>query len=166
MFPRLSRVRATVPVGVVAVVFIFVGRFALDLVQSISTFATMIVTCTTPWMVVMMPGGGRYWFAHGWNWRGMTAWWAAAAVGVLFANIPGQFVGPLGGLAGGVDVGLPLSLAVAAVLFPDTAVALPRAPRGLRPGRRPAGPSAEVPVPPVTGPGVDGQAPDRTARVG
>ncbi|MFD9429401.1 purine-cytosine permease family protein [Streptomyces sp. NPDC060002] len=193
VFPRLSRVRATVLVGLLSIVFIFVGRFGLDLVQSISTFATMIITCTTPWMVVMMLGfwtrrgwydpealqvfnrrqrGGRYWFAHGWNWRGMTAWWVSALLGVLFTNIPGQFVGPLGDLANGIDIGLPLSLAVATVLylallrlFPE-----PRAvygPEGARLAR-----TVEAPVPPITGPGTDagelaavpsGSAVDRTA---
>ncbi|MFI6374153.1 purine-cytosine permease family protein [Streptomyces sp. NPDC050546] len=172
VFPRLSRVRATLLVGALSIAFIFAGRFGLDLVRSISTFATVIITCTTPWMVVMMLGywtrrgwydpealqvfnrrqrGGRYWFAHGWNWRGMTAWWVSAVLGVLFTNIPGQFVGPLGDLAGGVDISLPLSLAVAAVLF----LALlwlfpePRAvygPEGARLAR-----TVEVPVPPITG---------------
>ncbi|MFI6096166.1 purine-cytosine permease family protein [Lentzea sp. NPDC051213] len=138
VFPRLSRVQATALVGALSIVFIFVGRFGFDLVRSISTFATMIVTCTTPWMIVMMIGlftrrgwydpealqvfnrrqrGGRYWFTHGWNWRGMTAWWVAALAGVLFTNIPGQFVGPFGELAGGVDIGLPLSIGIAAALF-------------------------------------------------
>jgi hypothetical protein len=31
-------------------------------------------------------------------------------------KVPGQFVGPLGDLANGVDIGLPLSLAIAALL--------------------------------------------------
>jgi purine-cytosine permease-like protein len=182
VFPRLSRVRATVLVGVLSIGFIFVGRFGLDLVRSISTFATMIITCTTPWMVVMILGfwtrrgwydpealqvfnrrqrGGRYWFAHGWNWRGMTAWWVSALLGVLFTNIPGQFVGPLGDLAGGVDISLPLSLVVSAVLF-LTLLRLfpePRAvygPDGARLVR-----TADVPVPPITGPG----APADTAPV-
>ncbi|MEV7140425.1 purine-cytosine permease family protein [Streptomyces tauricus] len=174
VFPRLSRVQATVLVGVLSIAFIFVGRFGFDLVQSISTFATMIITCTTPWMVVMMLGfltrrgwydpdalqvfnrrqrGGRYWFTHGWNWRGMTAWWVSALLGVLFTNIPGQFVGPLGDLAGGVDIGLPISLAVAAVLFlgllwffPEPRAAY--GPEGARLVR-----TVDVPVPPITGPG-------------
>jgi purine-cytosine permease-like protein len=179
VFPKLSRVQATILVGVLSIAFIFIGRFGLDLVQSISTFATMIITCTTPWMVVMMLGfytrrgwydpdalqvfnrrqrGGRYWFTHGWNWRGMTAWWVSALIGVLFTNIPGQFVGPLGDLAGGVDISLPLSLAVAAVLF----LALlrlfpePRAaygPEGARLAR-----TVDVPVPPITGPGATAAA--------
>ncbi len=177
VFPRLSRVRATVLVGVLSIVFIFVGRFGFDLVRSISTFATMIITCTTPWMVVMILGfwtrrgwydpdalqvfnrrqrGGRYWFAHGWNWRGMTAWWVSAVIGVLFTDIPGQFVGPLGDLANGIDIGLPLSLAVSAVLFLTLLRVFPEpravyGPEGARLAR-----TVDVPVPPVTGPGAEG----------
>ncbi|AKJ09035.1 nitrate reductase [Streptomyces incarnatus] len=174
VFPRLSRVRATLLVGVVSIAFIFVGRFGLDLVRSISTFATMIITCTTPWMVVMMLGfftrrgwydpdalqvfnrrqrGGRYWFAHGWNWRGMTAWWVAAVLGVLFTNIPGQFVGPLGNLANGVDISLPLSLAVAAVLFLTLLRLFPEPRAAYGPEGARLVPTAEVPVPAITGPG-------------
>ncbi|MBP2329692.1 purine-cytosine permease-like protein [Kibdelosporangium banguiense] len=174
VFPRLSRVQATVLIGLLSIVFIFIGRFGLDLVRSISTFATMIVTCTTPWMIVMMLGlftrrgwydpealqvfnrrqrGGRYWFTHGWNWRGMTAWWVAAVAGVLFTNIPGQFVGPLGDLAGGVDIGLPLSIAIAAVLFLTLLFLFPEP----RAAYGPDGPrlvrAVDVPVPPITGPG-------------
>lgn len=137
-------------------------------------FATMIITCTTPWMGVMMLGfytgrgwydpdalqvfdcrrrGGRYRFAHGWNGRGMTAWWVSAVVGVLFTDIPGQFVGPLGDRAHGVGIGLPLSPAVTVVLllallriFPDPRAAY--GPRGARPAR-----TVKAPVPPITGPG-------------
>ncbi|GAB2872200.1 purine-cytosine permease family protein [Lentzea nigeriaca] len=171
VFPRLSRVQATVLVGALAIVFIFVGRFGLDLVRSISTFATLIITCTTPWMVVMMLGlftrrgwydpealqvfnrrqrGGRYWFTHGWNWRGMTAWWVAALTGVLFTNMPGQFVGPLGDLAGGVDVSLPLSIAVAAALFLALLFVFPE-PRAVHGQDGPRlVPAKDVEVPPIT----------------
>ncbi|GEC02575.1 hypothetical protein SSP24_02300 [Streptomyces spinoverrucosus] len=38
--------------------------------------------------------GGRYWFAHGWNWRGMTARWVFAVIGVLFTNIPASSWAP------------------------------------------------------------------------
>ncbi|RZU46177.1 purine-cytosine permease-like protein [Streptomyces sp. BK022] len=171
VFPRLSRVRATMLVGAVSVAFIFLGRFALDLVQSISTFATMIITCTTPWMVVMIIGfftrrgwydpdalqvfnrrqrGGRYWFAHGWNWRGMTAWWVSAALGILCTDIPGQFVGPLGGLAGGVDISLPLSLAVAAVLYLALLWLFPEPRAAYGPEGARWVPTRELPVPPIT----------------
>ncbi|SNX65689.1 purine-cytosine permease-like protein [Streptomyces sp. TLI_55] len=180
VFPRLSRVQATLLVGVASIAFIFIGRFGLNLVQSISTFATMIITCTTPWMVVMILGfwtrrgwydpealqvfnrrqcGGRYWFAHGWNWRGMTAWWVSALLGVLFTNIPGQFVGPLGDLANGVDISLPLSLVVSAVLFLTLLRVFPEpravyGPQGARLAR-----TVDVPVPAITGPGAKAAEP-------
>jgi hypothetical protein len=83
----------------------------------------------------------------------MTAWWVSAVIGVLFTNIPGQFVGPLGDLAGGVDIGLPISLAVSAVLFLSLLWFFPEpravyGPEGARLVR-----TVDVPVPPITGPG-------------
>ncbi|QYC39437.1 putative allantoin permease [Nonomuraea coxensis DSM 45129] len=170
VFPRFSRVRATVFIGTLSIVFIFVGRFAANLTQSISTFATLIITCTAPWMVIMMIGyvtrrgwydadalqvfnrrqrGGRYWFTHGWNWRGMSAWLASALLALSFVNLPGQFVGPLGELAGGVDISLPVGLAVAALLYLALLTAFPEprevyGPRGPRLVR-----AADTPVPPI-----------------
>lgn len=170
VFPRFSRVQATVFIGVLSVAFIFVGRFALDLVQSISTFAVLIITCTAPWMVVMMLGfatrrgwydpdalqvfnrrqrGGRYWFDHGWNWRGLVAWLLSAAVGLGFTNIPGQFVGPFGNLAGGVDISLPFSLALAAVLYLGLLFAFPEPRAVFGPRGSWLVPTKDTPVPPI-----------------
>ncbi|MDX3432258.1 cytosine permease [Streptomyces sp. ME01-18a] len=174
VFTRFSRVQATFFIGVLSIAFIFVGRFALNLAQSISTFATLIITCTAPWMIVMALGyvtrrgwydaealqvfnrrqrGGRYWFTHGWNWRGMSTWSVSAVVALLFTNLPGQFVGPLGGLAKGADVSLPVGLVLATVLyltllalFPEPrAVYGPDGPRFVR--------ASDSPVPPITGGG-------------
>jgi purine-cytosine permease-like protein len=139
VFPRmLSRVKATLLIGLASIAFIFIGRFAANLVQSVSTFAVLIITCTTPWMVIMLLGllqrrgwycpddlqvftrgqrGGRYWFHHGWNWRGLGAWIPSALVGLCFVNLPGQFVGVLGNLAAGIDISLPVTLGLAAVIY-------------------------------------------------
>nr|MCW2728449.1 nitrate reductase [Aeromicrobium sp.] len=146
VFPRFNRVQATILIGVVAIAFIFIGRFVFDVVQSISTFAILIVTCTAPWMIVMMIGyvvrrgwydsdslqvfnrrqhGGRYWFSRGANWRALVSWLSAATLGILFVNVPGQFVGPLGDLANGVDLSIPLALGVAALLYPALLFAFP-----------------------------------------
>jgi purine-cytosine permease-like protein len=170
VLPRLlTRVRATLLIGLAAIAFIFIGRFSFNLVQSVSTFAVLIVTCTSPWMVIMILGllvrrgfycpddlqvftrgerGGRYWFHHGWNWRGMGAWIPSALLGLAFVNLPGQFVGPLGELAGGIDLSLPLSLGSAALLylvllqlFPEPAAVY--GPAGARRPRRPADVSLE-----------------------
>ncbi len=109
VFPRLSRVQASLFIGALAFVFILVGRLAFDLIASVNAFIGAIVICTTPWMVIMTIGyvvrrghyrevdlqvfnegrtGGGYWFSGGVNWRGILAWVPAAVLGLLFANYP------------------------------------------------------------------------------
>ena len=137
VFPRLTRPQATLFIGAIAIALIFIGRFAFNLVDAISTFVSLIVVTTTPWMVVMMIGffmrrgwydpdamqvfnrgqrGGRYWFYRGWNLQGMTAWLVSAALALLMVNMPGHFVGWLGHVAGDLD----LSLLAALVLPRDS----------------------------------------------
>ncbi len=138
VFPRLSRVQASLFIGVLAFAFILVGRLAFDLVASVNAFVGAIVICTTPWMVIMTIGyvvrrghyreldvqvfnqgrrGGAYWFASGINWRAMLAWVPAAVVGLLFANYPPLIEGPFRNVAEGVDLSLPVALGLAAVLY-------------------------------------------------
>jgi purine-cytosine permease-like protein len=148
IFPRLSRVRATLLIGTLSVAFIFVGNFVLDMVSSINAFATLIVLCTSPWMVIMMIGfvqrrgfydvadlqvfnegrrGGRYWFARGVNWRAMAAWIPATTLGLLCANTP-MIAGPLRDIAGGVDISLLVTLVTAAVAYPVLVKLFPEPP--------------------------------------
>ncbi|SHN88925.1 Purine-cytosine permease [Geodermatophilus obscurus] len=138
VFPRLNRVQASLVIGTLAFVFILVGRLVFDLLASVNAFIGAIVICTTPWMVIMVIGywvrrgyyspedvqvfnqgrvGGRYWFSDGVNWRGMAAWIPAAVVGLLFANYPPLIEGPFRNAAGGVDISLPMSLGLAAVVY-------------------------------------------------
>ncbi|MFE7420003.1 purine-cytosine permease family protein [Rhodococcus sp. NPDC057529] len=170
VFPRFTRVQATMLIGSTAIVLIFIGRFVFDVVQSISTFALVIVTCTVPWMVIMTIGfftrrgwydpealqvfnrrqrGGRYWYNHGWNWRAMSVWIVAAVAGLLFVNLPGQFVGPLGELGGGADLSIPVSLGITAALYPIVLWIFPEpedvfGPEG--PRWAPAAPARNVPI--------------------
>jgi purine-cytosine permease-like protein len=169
VFPVLSRFRSTVLIGALSIGIIFLGRFALDFVQTIVTFATLIIVCTTPWVIIMTIGyiqrrgfyrpddlqvfnrgqrGGAYWFTRGVNVRGMAAWIPAAALGLLFVNIPGQFEGPLRDVAAdlgihrlaGVDISLVVSIVLAAVLYVAMLLLFPEpraayGPRGPRWGR-------------------------------
>ncbi len=140
VFPRFNRVQATVFIGVIAIAFIFVGRFAFNVVQSISTFAVLIVTCTAPWMVVMMIGwfvrrgwydsdalqvfnrrqrGGRYWFNHGWNWRGLGAWLVAADHRASASStFPANSSAPSAIWPTASTCSIPVGLGLAAVLYP------------------------------------------------
>ncbi|WP_064745119.1 purine-cytosine permease family protein [Pseudonocardia acaciae] len=138
VFPRLSRVAASLLIGVLAFAFILAGRLVLDLTASVNAFIGAIVICTTPWMVIMSIGylvrrgvyfpddvqvfnqgrvGGRYWFRNGVNYRAMAAWILSAVVGLQFANYPPLVVGPLHEVAGGIDISLPVSLLVAAMSY-------------------------------------------------
>ncbi len=151
VFPRLSRPQATLFIGVIAGALIFIGRFGFNLVDAITTFVSLIVVMTTPWMVVMMVGyvvrrgyylpdalqvfnrgqeGGAYWFRGGWNVAGMSAWLLSAALALLTVNSPGHFVGWLGNLAGGVDISLLAALLLPAVLYPLLLYVAPE-PRGV-----------------------------------
>lgn len=139
MLPRwFNRVSATIMIGGLATALIFIGRFAFDLASSISTFATLIGTFSCPWMLIMVLGyvarrghyladdlqvfnlglrGGHYWFFHGWNLRAMCAWLPAALIGLACVNLPGEFVGPLGHIAGEVDASVPISLLLGGSLY-------------------------------------------------
>jgi purine-cytosine permease-like protein len=170
VFPRLSRVQASLFIGALAFVFILVGRLAFDLIASVNAFIGAIVICTTPWMVIMTIGyivrrghylptdlqvfnqgrtGGAYWFHGGVNWRGMVAWIPAAVLGLLFANYPPLIEGPFRNVAGGVDLSLVVAIGVAAVaylllivVFPEPRYVFgPEGPRGV--------PSTDAPMPEV-----------------
>ncbi len=138
VFPRFSRVQASLFIGAFAFLFILVGRLAFDLIDSVNAFIGAIVICTTPWMIIMTIGylvrrghysavdlqvfnlgmrGGPYWFDNGVNWRGMAAWIPAAIAGLLFANYPPLIEGPFRNAAGGVDISLPVAIGLAAVIY-------------------------------------------------
>jgi purine-cytosine permease-like protein len=138
VFPRLSRVQASLFIGVLSFVFILVGRLAFNLLDSVNAFIGAIVICTTPWMIIMTIGyvvrrgyyspqdlqvfnqgrvGGIYWFSGGVDWRGMVAWIPAAVAGLMFANYPPLIEGPFRNSVGGVDISLPVTLGLAAVIY-------------------------------------------------
>jgi purine-cytosine permease-like protein len=171
VFPRLSRPRATLLIGLVSCALIFIGRFYFSLISSITTFVSLIVVTTTPWMVVMMIGyvarrgyylpeamqvfnrgqvGGEYWFNGGWNVSGMAAWILSAVAALLMVNIPGHFVGILAQISGSdLDLSLLAALILPALLYPVCLYLFPEpravfGPRGSRWFR-----TVEVPIAPV-----------------
>lgn len=138
VFPRFSRVQATISIGVVAFLFILTGRIFFDLLGAVNAFVGAIIVTTTPWMVIMAIGyivrrgsfrprdlqvfnrgeiGGTYWFTNGINWRGLVAWLGAAALGLLFANYPPIIIGPFINVGGGIDLSLAVAVVAGAVLY-------------------------------------------------
>lgn len=170
VFPSLSRPKATLLIGVLACGLIFLGRFYFSLFGSISTFVSLIIVTTTPWMVIMIMGylfrrgyylpdamqvfnrgqvGGPYWFRSGWNIAGMSAWILSSLLALLTVNIPGHFVGWLGNLGKGVDLSLLVALVLPAILYPLCLKIFPE-PQAIF---GPAGPrwigAADLPIAPV-----------------
>lgn len=139
VFPRFSRVQASLFIGALAFVFILTGRLAFDLLASVNAFIGLIIVCTVPWMVIMMIGfavrrghylprdlqtfnrgevGGAYRFSGGVNWRPVVAWLVSAVLGLQFAFFPPLLEGPLSAaVGGGVDVSLPVAILASGVLY-------------------------------------------------
>ena len=113
---------------------LYVGTFALDAVNSITAMTLVLNGLAAPWVVVNLLGfllarrgrydpddlqafnqgrrGGRYWFTGGWNLRAVVAWAAGSVFGLLAVQTE-LYTGPLANLAGGVDLSLLGSGAVA-----------------------------------------------------
>jgi purine-cytosine permease-like protein len=134
---RITRAQATVAIGVVGVVLVYLGLLAPAVQESISAALLVLAELSAPWAVIVGIGflqangrysaddlqvfnrgitGGRYWFTGGWYWPAALAWIIGSVVGLLTIQTP-LFSGPLAGLAGGVDVSLLAAATVAAVVY-------------------------------------------------
>ncbi len=84
--PRLNRMQATVAIGAVSIVLVFLGRFVFNLVDTVNAFTTLILVLAAPWVSILLVGyltrrghylvedlqvfnrgqqGGAYWFTRG-----------------------------------------------------------------------------------------------------
>ncbi|MBB4662026.1 cytosine permease [Conexibacter arvalis] len=182
--PALDRVRATAAIGLVSIALVFVGRFAISMVDTVNAFMTLILVFSAPWAAVMLIGlftrrghvlvddlqvfnrgerGGAYWFANGWNPRGVGAWATGSVAGLLLANTT-LVAGPLHGVAGGVDVSFFAALLVGGAVYLALLFAFPEpsyvfGPRG--PRLVPARDARPAPIVPVGGPGATAPEPLR-----
>jgi purine-cytosine permease-like protein len=134
---RMSRAQATVIIGVLAVVLIYIGVAAPNVADSIAAALLVLAELSAPWAVVVginflrtgghydaddlqvfnrRETGGRYWYTGGWNWGATAAWAVGSIVGLLTIQTL-LFSGPLSGVAGGVDISLLAGAIVAAVVY-------------------------------------------------
>jgi purine-cytosine permease-like protein len=135
--PRLSRVQATLVVAVLAVILVYVGTFATDMVNSVTVFLAFLAMVIAPWMVIIAIGfvsrggwydpddlqvfnrgekGGRYWFTGGFNLRAFAAWVPASVIGCFFSSTT-WFTGPGADLVDGADISFLVSAIVAGVIY-------------------------------------------------
>lgn len=135
MFPKLSRLSATLIVSAISVALVYLGAFAWNAVTAVSAFITILVVITAPLVSILMigyvaahgefapmdlqvfaNGGGRYWFSGGWNPVALGSWCIGVICGLLFVNTT-IYTGPLAGAAGGIDLSFLVGLLVGALLY-------------------------------------------------
>jgi purine-cytosine permease-like protein len=134
--PRLKRTQTTVITAAVAIALLYVGVFVFDAVESVTAMTVALNAVITPWVAIIAVGalrtrtydptdlqafadgrhGGRYWYRGGWHIGAVLAWAVGGAFGVLAVNTT-LYVGPLAGVAGGVDVSTVGSAVLAAAIY-------------------------------------------------
>jgi purine-cytosine permease-like protein len=134
---RITRAQATVIIGVVGVVLMYIGLLAPTVQGSIGAALLILAELSAPWAVIVGIGylqargdydaddlqvfnrrrtGGRYWYTGGWHWPAAVAWAVGSVAGLLTIQTQ-LFSGPLAGIAGGVDISLVAGSAVAALIY-------------------------------------------------
>ena len=136
--PRLRRSQTTLITSVIAIVVMYLGVVATDAISSITAMTVVLNSVAGPWVIIngigflvarrgrydpvalqrygLGRGGGRYWFFHGWNLRAVVPLLAGSLAGLL--TVQNQlYPAPLAGIAGGLDVSLPLSMIVGGGLY-------------------------------------------------
>jgi len=137
LVPAVSRIKGTLLIGTLAIALVFVGRFAIDMVDTVNSFLTLILIFAAPWTAIMLVGmltrrsfydsedlqvfnrgqsGGRYWFTNGMNYRAVGSWTIGSVLGLMLANTT-LFTGPLSGIADGIDVSFFVALAVTVAVY-------------------------------------------------
>lgn len=138
VFPRLARVQTTMVTATLAIALLYVGVFVFHAVDSVSAVAVVLNALVTPWAIIMVIGalrrretgyhimdlqafaqgrsGGRYWYTGGWHLPAVLAWGAGAVVGLLATHTT-LYTGPIAQIAGGIDISMISSGAVAAVIY-------------------------------------------------
>jgi purine-cytosine permease-like protein len=147
IIPVLKRVPATLLIGAVGTITVFVGTFVSSLVSAAAAFLIILIVVTAPWLVINVIGycltrgryyaqdlqvfnmqprirGGAYWFSGGWNIAAMAAWLPAVVIGLLFANTT-LYVGPWANAAGGIDLSFISSAIIGGVIYAVLVKALP-----------------------------------------
>ncbi|MFE6164093.1 cytosine permease [Streptomyces sp. NPDC056486] len=137
ILPRASRARATYTVAVVATGCVFVGHYAWEAQDAMTSFVLLLTAIGTPWAVITLIGfarcrgvydaealqvfnrrsrGGIYWYRAGWNIPATASWALGAVVGLAAVSLP-SYEGPLLSLTGGVDCSFLLSGVVGGVAY-------------------------------------------------
>ncbi|BBZ28880.1 hypothetical protein MMAD_31750 [Mycolicibacterium madagascariense] len=148
IIPSLKRVPATLLIGALGTILVYVGAFLYDLVAAASAFLIILLVITAPWLIINLIGylltrgryygqdlqvfnmqprvaGGAYWFTRGWNVAAMLAWIPATVIGMMFVNTT-LYVGPWANVLGGVDLSFVSSAVIGGLLYAVLVKVIPR----------------------------------------
>ena len=139
IFPRLKRVPATILIGVLGTITVYIGSYYTTLIGYAAAFLVILIIVTAPWLVINVIGyfltkgryyaldlqvfnihprvrGGAYWYSGGWNAAAMLAWLPATIIGLMFANTT-LYSGPWANVANGIDLSFISSSVIAGVIY-------------------------------------------------
>ncbi|MFC6061371.1 cytosine permease [Streptomyces ochraceiscleroticus] len=137
ILPKATRTQATYVVAGISTFFVYLGHFAWDAQDAMTSFVLLLTAVGTPWAVLTVIGfvrcrgvydsealqvynrrarGGRYWYTAGWNVPATVTWAAGSVVGLAAVDTP-LYTGPLVPYTGGIDLSFLLSALVTAALY-------------------------------------------------
>ena len=129
IFPRLSRIRSTALVALIATELVFFGKFVYDAEAAVTNSVLFLTCLATSWIAITLFGyfsakgnidqsalqafnerstGGIYWYRNGWNFSAVIAWLLGSLVGILGISSV-DYVGPISKDLGDIDVSIPAS---------------------------------------------------------
>lgn len=129
VFPRLTRLWATLSMALVAAVLVYLGVFVWNALSSLAVLLAVLAALAVPWICVTYCGmyltgnrfyaqdlqrfvrretGGLYWYRNGWHRTAMLAWTVGSVAALAFVNT-GTVAGP-GGKFLGFDASLPAGI--------------------------------------------------------
>jgi purine-cytosine permease-like protein len=129
IFPRLSRIRSTALVALIATALVFFGKFVYDAEAAVTNSVLFLTCLATSWIAITLFGyfsakgnidqsalqafnerstGGIYWYRNGWNFSAVIAWFLGSLVGILGISSV-DYVGPISKDLGDIDVSIPAS---------------------------------------------------------
>ncbi|MFA7439153.1 cytosine permease [Castellaniella sp.] len=143
--PGLTRVAATILLGGISVILVFIGGVYSQVANLVASFIAILIIMGAPWSVICIIGfinrkgfyfyrdlqvfnlrevGGRYWFDGGIEPRACLSWIIGVVVGVFFINT-GWYVSPGATYFDGADFAFAFSAGASAISYIVLLIVLP-----------------------------------------
>jgi purine-cytosine permease-like protein len=137
--PWVTRAKLTAVMSLLGIGVVLVGSLVWNASGTLSALSLILLAASAPWAAIIGVGylrcrgqfskadlqvfnrretGGAYWYTGGWNLPAVVAWAVGCTFGILTVQTTSWiYTGPLGGIAGGVDVSFVGSFVIAGALY-------------------------------------------------